>query len=74
VPSTSPQPIGDTTVQHIDNSDIFDGPGRNQLLDPTTIEDHHEDLGASDSNDDSLPSLGDPEPEFFGETTRLQSV
>jgi len=27
VPSTSPQPIGHATVQHIDNPDIFDGPG-----------------------------------------------
>jgi len=26
-------------------------------------------MGTSDSNDDSLPFLGDPKPEFFGETT-----
>src|SRR5882724_6635276 len=69
VPSTGPQLIGDTTVQHIDDSDIFNGPGPTSSSAPPPIKDPHEDLGTSDSDDDSLPSLGDPEPEFFGETT-----
>ena len=69
MPSTGPQLIGDATVQHIDNSDIFDGPGPTSSSAPPPIEDPHEDLGASNSDDDSLPSLGDPKPEFFGETT-----
>jgi len=69
VPSTGPQLIGDATVQHIDDSDIFDGPGPTSSSAPPPIEDPPEDLGTSDSDDDSLPSLGDPEPEFFGETT-----
>src|SRR5882724_4777185 len=69
VPSTGPQPIGDTTVQHINDSDIFDGPGLTSSSAPPPIEDPPEDLGTSDSDNDSLPSLGDPEPEFFGETT-----
>src|SRR5882724_3239164 len=69
VPSTGPQPIGDATVQHIDNSDIFDGPGPTSSSAPPSIKDPHEGLGASDSNDDSLPFLGDPEPEYLGEMT-----
>jgi len=36
---------------------------------PPPIEDPHEDLGTSDPNDNSLPFLGDPEPEFFGKKT-----
>jgi len=69
VPSTGPQPIGDATVQHIDDSDIFNGPGQTSSSVPPPIEDPHQDLGTSDSKDDSLLSLGDPEPELFGEKT-----
>ena len=36
---------------------------------PPPIEDPHGDLGNSNSDEDSLPFLGDPEPEFFGEMT-----
>ena len=67
--STHPQQIGHATVQHVDDSDAFDGPGPTSSLVPPPIEDPHEDLGTPDSDDDSLPSLSDPEPEFFGETT-----
>src|SRR5882724_12910463 len=44
VPSSSPQPIGHTTVQHIDDSDIFDGPGLTSSLVPPPIKDPHGDL------------------------------
>src|SRR5882724_3120535 len=69
VPSTGPQPIGHATIQHLNDSDIFDGPGQTSSSVPPPIEDPHEDLGASDSDNDSLPSLGDPKPKFFGEKT-----
>ena len=69
MPSTSPQLIGHTTVQHINNLDIFDGPGPTTSLAPPPIEDPHGDLGNSNNSDNSLPFLGDPKPEFFGEMT-----
>ena len=53
----------------LDDPDIFDGPGPTSSLVPPPIKDPHEDLGTSDSDDNSLPSLGDPEPEFFGKKT-----
>ena len=69
MPSYGPQLIGHATVQHIDNPDIFYGPGLTTSSVPPPIEDPYRDLGTSNSNDDSLPFLGDPEPKFFGETT-----
>src|SRR5882724_2836084 len=69
VPSSGPQLIGHATVQHIDDPDFIDSPGPTTSQVPPTINDPHEDLGASDDDDDSLPFLGDPKPEFFGETT-----
>src|SRR5882724_5723694 len=69
VPSAHAQPIGHTTVQHVNDSDFFNGSGLTSSQVPPPIKDPHEDLGVSDSDDDSLPFLGDPEPEFFGETT-----
>src|SRR5882724_4654864 len=56
-------------VQHINDPDLFHGPGMTSSSVPPPIEDPHEDLDASDSNDDSLPFLGDPKPEFFGKET-----
>jgi len=67
--STGPQLIDHATVQHIDDSDIFDGHGTTSSLVTPPLEDPHEGLGASDSDDDSLPFLGDPKPELFGEKT-----
>jgi len=67
--SSGLQLIGNAIVQHINDSDIFDGPGPTSSSVPPSIEDPHEDLGTADSDDDSLPSLGDPEPELFGKTT-----
>ena len=69
MPSTGPQPIGHATVQHINDPGIFNGPGPTSSSVPPPIEDPHGDLGDSDSDSDSLPFLGDPEPEFFGKTT-----
>jgi len=34
-----------------------------------STDDTHEDMGTSNSDDNSLPFLGDPKPEFFGKTT-----
>ena len=67
--SSGPPPISHTTVQHINDPDIIDSPRPIRSQAPPTIDDPHEDLGTSDSDDDSIPSLGDPKPEFFGEMT-----
>ena len=66
MPSGHPQLIGHTTVQHINNPDLVNGPGPTSSQVPPPIEDPHE---VPNSDDDSLPFLGDPKPEFFGETT-----
>jgi len=60
VPCSSPQPISHATGQHIDDSNIFDGPGLTSSSVPPPIEDPHGDLGNSNSDSDSLPFLGDP--------------
>ena len=67
--STSPQMIGHSTVQHVDDSDIFNGPGPTSSSVPPPLKDPHEVLGTSNSNDDSWLFLGEPEPEFFGKKT-----
>jgi len=69
VPSTGPQSIVHATIQHVDNSDIFNGPGLTSSSVPPPLEDSHGNLSTSDSDDDSLPFLGDPKPKFFGEKT-----
>jgi len=56
--SSGPQPISHATVQHIDDPDIFEGPGPpSSSVHPSG---HSGDLGSPDSDDDSLPFLGDP--------------
>ena len=67
--SAGPQLISHATVQHVDDPDIINSPEPISSQVPPTIDDPHEDLGTSDSNDNSLPFLGDPKPEFFGEMT-----
>jgi len=64
VPSPSPQLISHTTVQHIDNLDFIDSSGLTSSQVPPT-DDPHEDLGASDNDDDSLPFLGDCQEQVF---------
>ena len=71
MPSSGPQPIGHATVQHIDDPGIIYSPGLTSSQVPPLTDDPHEDLCASNSDNDSLPFLGDPKPEFFGETTPL---
>ena len=56
-------------VQHINDPDLIDSPGLTESQVPQPTNDLNEGLGTPDSNDNSLPFLGDPEPEFFGETT-----
>jgi len=67
--SSGSPPIGRTILQHVDDSDVIDSPGPTQPRVPLPTDNPDEGLGTPDSDDDSLPFLGDPEPEFFGETT-----
>ena len=69
MPSSGPQLIGHTTVQHVDDPDFINSPEPSRVPVPPVTNDLNEDIGASDSNDDSLPFLGDPELEFFREMT-----
>jgi len=69
VPSSGPQPIGHTTVQHLNDTDFIDNPGPARSQAPPPTNDPNEGLGTPNSDDDSLPFLGDPEPKFFGEMT-----
>ena len=66
--------IGRTILQHVDNPDVIDSPGPAQPQVPLPTNNPDEGLGAPDPDDDSLPFLGDPEPEFFGEMTPPSSV
>jgi len=67
--SSGPEPIGYTTIQYINDSDFVNSPGPARTEVPLPTEDLNEDLGASNSDDNSLPFLCDPEPEFFCETS-----
>ena len=69
VPSSNPSPIGHATVQHIDNPDLIADPGPARSQVPLPTNDLNEGLGTPDYDDNSLPFLGDPKPEFFGEMT-----
>src|SRR5882724_5922490 len=69
VPSSGSPPIGHTILQHVDDPDVIDSPGPTQPRVPLPTDNPDEGLGAPDSSDNSLPFLGDPEPEFFGEMT-----
>src|SRR5882724_7426220 len=60
-------PIGRTILQHVDNPDVIDRPGPAQSQVPLPTGNPDEGLGAPNTNNDSLPFLGDPEAEFFGE-------
>src|SRR5882724_7429544 len=61
--------IGRTILQHVDDPDVIDSPGPAQPQVPLPTDNPDEGLAAPDSDDDSLPFLGDPEPKFFGEMT-----
>jgi len=73
VPYSGPQLISHTAVQHVDDPDLFNSPGPTSSPVSPTIKNPHEDLGISDSNNNCLPFLGDPKPEFFGEM-KLPSI
>jgi len=64
-----PPPISHTILQHIGDPDIVDGPGPAQPQVPQPTNKFNEGLGTPDSDNDSLPFLGDPEPEVFSNTT-----
>src|SRR5882724_153098 len=63
VPNRSATPLSNTSTTQISS----------MALDRLVPWSHHplRTLGTSDSDDNSLPFLGDPEPEFFGEMTLL---
>jgi len=69
VPSSGPKPISHTTVQHINNPDFVGSPEPARATELPLTDDLNKDLGASDSNDEDLPLLGDPERKLFGEMT-----
>jgi len=69
VPSSDPQPIGHATVQHVDDPDFIDSPGSDRSPVQLPTDDPNEGLSAPDSDDNSLPFLGEPKPEFFSKMT-----
>ena len=62
VPSSGPQLIGHTTVQHINDPDFINIPGLARSQVPSSTNDPNGGLGTPNSNDNSLPFLGDPSP------------
>ena len=71
MPSSSPQLISHTTVQHVDDPNFINSsePARTPV--PPLTNDLNEDPGTTNSNSNSLPFLGDPKPEFFSKMTPL---
>jgi len=67
VPPSSPELISHPIVQHVDNPDFFNDPEPARAPAPPLTDDLDEDNATSNPDDDSLPSLGDPEHEFFSE-------
>ena len=61
MPSSSPKPIGHTTVHHVDEPDVINSPEPARALVPLLTNDLNDEIGASDSDNDSLPFLGDPD-------------
>jgi len=69
VPCSGPEPIGHTTVHYVNNPDFVNNPELARAPELPLTKDLKEDLGASNSNNDPLPFLGDPKANFFGDTT-----
>jgi len=67
--SAGPEPVGDATVQHVDDADCTTDPELSVPPVPRPSHDPDTDDISSDSDDDALPPLGDPEHEFFGDST-----
>jgi len=66
---TSPEPIGHTTIQHVNDPNCINDSEPAKVPTQWFANDLDEDDSFSDPNNDSLPPLGDPEHEFFGEMT-----
>src|SRR5467141_3735391 len=64
-----PEPIGHTMVQHIDDPDSINEPIAPGQPRPRLMGNDPADILPPDLDDDSIPPLGDPEHEFFGEMT-----
>jgi len=64
-----PELIHHTIVQHVDDPIFVIDPEPARTPAPLLSDDLDEDEDTSDSDDNSLPSLGDPETKFFGEMT-----
>ena len=69
MPSSCPKLISHATIQHVDDLNFVNHHEPTRAPAPPLSNNLNEDLGTSNSNDDSLPFLGDPKPEFFGKTT-----
>ena len=57
--SSSPQLIGHTTVQHVNDPNFINNSEPATAPVPPLTDDLNEDLGTSDSDNDSLPFLGE---------------
>src|SRR5467141_1084275 len=64
-----PELIGRTTVQHVNDPDNVEEPFTPGRPRPCSTGNDPADILHPDPNDDTIPPLGDPEHEFFGETT-----
>jgi len=69
LPSSSPQLIGHTTVQHVNDPDFINSHKPSITPAPLPPNDLNIYISASNSDNDSLQFLGDPEPKFFGKMT-----
>src|SRR5467141_3231398 len=63
------EPIGHTTVQHVDDWDPVDEPIAPGRPCPCSMGNDPADVLPPNPDDDTIPPLGDPEHEFFGKTT-----
>src|SRR5467141_4188724 len=64
-----PEPIGHTTVQHVNDPDNVEEPFAPGRPRPCSTGNDPADVLPPDPDDDTIPPLGDPEHKFFGETT-----
>src|SRR5467141_1589393 len=65
----NPEPIGHTMVQHVNDQDNVEEPFAPGRPRPCSTGNDPADVLPPDPDDDTIPPLGDPEPEFFGEMT-----
>jgi len=72
--SAGPEPVSHATLQHMDDPDIPGHPDPTNVQPPHPTHNPMEDDIPSDSDNDTLPYLGDPEHEFFGDSTHNISL